>query len=465
VVGAAAFETMAVYTAMPTAVKDLDGLGAYAWAFTGVSLAALVATVVGGDVSDRRGPRLPLLGGLAVFVVGLLVCAAAQDMLVFVLGRILQGLGGGAAIVAVYVVVARAFPAELRPQVFSAMAGAWVLPALVGPLIAGAITETWTWRLVFVSVLPIVALAVWAVGPTVRSVDGPAARGAEPDAGEPVATYVDADRTGRTRTALVMVVGALLVQDGARRSDGAGAVEAALGLLVLAWSLRSLLPRGVLRFARGLPAGVASRGLLAGAFFGAEAFVPLMLDDQRGFSVTTAGIALTASALGWFAGSWWQGRFGSGAERDRFVVLGAAFVAVGIAGMAWAVVAPMPFVVALVAWTIGGLGMGITVPSVNVRVLALSPANEQGANSAALQVADGVGVLVCTSLAGAIYAAATTAPGDQATTFVTLMLAMGVVAVVAMLAGSRLHVRGAVGGSTPRTTEGAAATPLPPTVG
>jgi MFS family permease len=185
---------------------------------------------------------------------------------------------------------------------------------------------------------------------------------------------------------------------------------------------------------------VAARGLLAGAFFGAEAFVPLMLDDQRGFSVTMAGVALTASALGWFTGSWWQGRPSLNADRDRLVVIGALLILAGILGMAAAVVAPLPFLVALLAWTVGGLGMGITIPSVNVRVLSLSPKSEQGANSAALQAIDGVGVIICTSLAGAIYASATQPVGDQASTFITLFLAMTVFAVVAVVAARRLHV-------------------------
>lgn len=459
VVAAAAFETMAVYTAMPTAVKDLDGLEAYAWAFTGVSLAALVATVVGGDLSDRLGPRLPLLVGLGVFVVGILVCASAQSMVVFVGGRMLQGLGGGAAIVAVYVVVARSYPDELRPQVFSVMAGAWVVPALIGPAIAGAVTEAWSWRVVFLLVVPVVVLALWAVRPQVNAIDGPPPALV---AGED--SFVDVDRAGRTRVALVLVVGALLVQDGARRSDAVGAAEAIVGLVVLAWALRSLLPHGVLRFARGLPAGVAARGLLGGAFFGAEAFVPLMLDDQRGFSVTAAGVALTASALGWFTGSWWQGRPGLTLERDRLVVVGAVLIVIGILGMAYAVIAPLPFLVALLAWTVGGLGMGITVPSVNVRVLSLSPKAEQGANSAALQVVDGVGVLVCTSLAGAIYAASNDPIGDQATTFITLYLAMTVFALVAIFAARRLHVVRSDASESPVDTSDEVEAPTPPPI-
>jgi MFS family permease len=448
---------MAVYTAMPTAVKDLDGLGAYAWAFTGVSLAAIVATVLGGDISDRRGPRLPLVVGLTVFVAGLLVCASAPTMTVFVLGRIVQGLGGGAAIVAVYVVVARTFPDALRPRVFAAMAGAWVVPALVGPFIAGAITQTWSWRVVFIAVIPLVVAAVWAVAPTLRRVDGPGAtaeaepalasvpslsgEAPDPHGADSGGTYVATDRSGRTRTAGLLVLGALLVQDGARRADAWGVAEAGVGLVILGLSLRSLLPAGVLRLARGLPSGVAARGLLGGAFFGAEAFIPLMLDDQRGFSVTTAGLALTASALGWFTGSWWQGRRGTGPERDRLVVAGTLLVAAGIVGMAWAVVAPLPLLVALVTWIVAGLGMGITVPSVNIAVLAMSPRAEQGANSAALQVVDGVGVLVCTSVAGAIYAASTAPPGAQAASFITLLLAMACVACVATAAALRLARR------------------------
>jgi MFS family permease len=423
---------MAVYSVMPTAVRDLNGMGAYAWAFTGVALAAIVATVVGGDVSDRRGPRLPLVGGLALFVVGLVVCSLAPSMHVFVAGRILQGLGGGAAIVAVYVVVARVFPAPLRPQVFSAMAAAWVVPALVGPAIAGAITAAWGWRWVFVAVLPVVVAATWAVGPTVRAVDGPAPeRGAE-------GTYVSADRSGRTRTAVVLALGAVLIQDGARRSGPTGALEAVAGLGVLAWSLRSLLPVGALRLRPGLPAGVSARGLVAGAFFGTEAFVPLMLTDEHGFGVTAAGLALTASAVGWFAGSWLQGRPGLGIPRERLVVGGTVLTIVGIVGMIATVVGPLPFVGATVAWTIGGFGMGMTIPSVNVRVLSLSPPAELGANSAALQVADGVGILVCTSLAGAIYGATTAPPGDQAGAFVALYAAMAAVAVAALVAARRL---------------------------
>ena len=53
-----AFEAMAVATAMPVAVRDLEGLRFYAWAFSAFMIASLVGMVVAGDVWDRRGPVL-----------------------------------------------------------------------------------------------------------------------------------------------------------------------------------------------------------------------------------------------------------------------------------------------------------------------------------------------------------------------------------------------------------------------
>ncbi|MEI6693666.1 MAG: MFS transporter, partial [Actinomycetes bacterium] len=203
VVTAAAFETIAVATAMPDAVKAVNGLGAYAWAFNGVVIATMVATVAGGDFSDRKGPKLPLVGGLLVFALGLVVCATAHIMPVFVLGRVMQGLGGGSAIVAVYVVVARGYEAKLRAQVFSALAAAWVVPSLVGPFIAGAIAEFWTWRVVFFGVIPVVLIAIWLVWPLVNSVDGPGGNVGFAEDEELVDqradSVTDVRRSGRTR--------------------------------------------------------------------------------------------------------------------------------------------------------------------------------------------------------------------------------------------------------------------------
>jgi MFS family permease len=115
-----AFEAMAVATAMPKAVPDLDGVALYALAFSGFFTTSLLGMVVAGETCDRRGPRIPIIGGAASFTAGLLIAGAAQSMWPFIAGRAAQGLGGGLVVVALYVVVGRSYPDSMRPRIFAA---------------------------------------------------------------------------------------------------------------------------------------------------------------------------------------------------------------------------------------------------------------------------------------------------------------------------------------------------------
>lgn len=393
-----AFEAMAVATAMPRAVQDLDGLPMYAWAFSGFFTASLFAMVLSGELCDRRGPRLPLLLGAASFTAGLLVAGSAQSMWPFVGGRAIQGLGAGLVIVALYVVIARAYDEALRPRIFAATAAAWVVPSIVGPLVAGTLADHLTWRLVFLGIAPMVVLPVVLALPQVRAYDGP------PPAGPTV-------RRGRVPLAAAAAAGAGLLQAAGLRRDvvALGLVVAALVLLVP--SVPRLLPAGTLRLRRGLPTVVAMRGILAGAFFGAEAFLPLMLVDQRGLSATLAGLALTGGALGWATGSWYQGRPGLTVPRHLLLRAGCGIIAGGIGATGLVLIPVVPAFVAALAWTVGALGMGVSFASISVLLFQLSPVADHGANSAALQLCDALFVIVFVGLAGVIFGSAHEAAG------------------------------------------------------
>lgn len=136
-----AFESMAVTTAMPTVARELDGLSAYALAFAAALATGVIGMVFAGAWIDRVGPRAPMWTGLVLFVGGLLIAGSVSSMELVALGRGVQGLGGGMVAVALYVVVARAYPEELRGKVFAGLSAAWVVPALVGPALAGVVVE------------------------------------------------------------------------------------------------------------------------------------------------------------------------------------------------------------------------------------------------------------------------------------------------------------------------------------
>lgn len=391
-----AFEAMAVATAMPVAVRDLDGLSLYAWGFTGFFVTSLFATAVTGRVVDRRGPLLAICVGVATFAAGLLVAGVATTMWPFVLGRLVQGLGGGAIIVALYVLIGHAYPDRMRPRMFSYVSAAWVLPAVVGPLVAGLVAEQLTWRLVFLGLLPLVVAPVVLLVPV-------AARQAPTDA------VRRPGGTGLVVASAAVAAGAALAQVGGQQLESGhlalGVMAAAVGLLAVAVAARRLVPAGTARLRRGLPSVVALRGLQAGAFFGFEAFLPLMLVEHRGLSATAAGAVLTGAALGWAAGSWWQSR-PEVADRTWLTAAGALLVLGGLLVTSTTVVTQpeVPVLVGIVGWVVAGSGMGVTFTTLSVLLLRLSPPGEQGTSSAALQLSDALGTVLSVGAAGVAYA-------------------------------------------------------------
>ncbi|NRQ33509.1 MFS transporter [Nonomuraea sp. NN258] len=384
-----AFEYMAVAIAMPVVAEKLGGLELYGLAFSGAMAAAVVGTVLGGRWADVRGPWAPLWTGVAGFVAGLTLAGLAPSMEMLIAGRLVQGFGGALVNVALYVVVARVYPEELHPKIFSLFATAWVVPSMVGPAIVGLIVDTLGWRWVFLLVPILTALSGLVL---LRGLAGQPVRGGqsgpEPGFGR------------KLGWAAVTAVGAGLMQYG---SDGRPLLLLA-GLLVLAVALPRLLPAGTLRAARGLPAVVGLRGLATGAFIAAEVIIPLMLVNERGLSPLAAGLALTGGALTWSLASWLQGR--EVFSRTTNLRLGSAMIALGVLATGTVAFAAVPVGVVYPAWVITGFGIGLVYPTLSVLTLELSAPGEQGANSSALQVGESVFSVVAVAVTGALFTAA-----------------------------------------------------------
>lgn len=386
-----AFEALAVATAMPAVLADLGQLRLYGWAFSAFMLASLVGAALSGPRADAAGPAPPMAAGLALFAAGLVVVGAAPSMAVVVAGRAVQGLGAGAVPAIAYAAIGRVYPPALRPRMFAALSSAWVVPGLVGPALAGAVAEHVTWRLVFLGVLPLVGVAAALVLPALARL-GPVPGGA--DGRAPVAAAVG------------VAVGGALLLGGLDAGTPAGGVAVAAGLAVGVVALRALLPAGVLRAAGPVGAAIANRALLVFAFFGAEAFVPLMLTGVRHRSTTVAGLALTAATLSWTAGSWAQARLAARWSHRRLALAGAALVPAGVAGVA-AVLAPaVPVWVTALSWAVGGLGMGLGYAQGSLVVLAGAPEEGAGRATSALTLAETLAVALATGTAGAIVAGA-----------------------------------------------------------
>lgn len=393
VVTAIAFEALAVATALPVVSKDLSGVRLYGWAFSGFMLANLVGITLGGPIADRIGPAKPAAAGLVLFGGGLLISGFAPTMLVVVIGRFVAGLGSGAVFSTAYVVVGLGYPDAARARLFAVMSTAWVLPSLIGPVLAGTIAEHLGWRWVFLGLAPLMAVDAALILPAMRSLR-PQENG---ENGEHLPLPVlDAVR-------LAGGAGVLVAGLTSRNALTAAALVGA-GLALAVNPFRRLTPVGTLRAKGALPAAIALRGLLAFAFFTFDGFLPLTLTSLRGQSPTAAGLALTAGGISWTTGSWVQARMGGVWGRRRTATTGAVLIALGIVVAGGVLVDDLPALLAPAGWCIAGLGMGLCYPTTGLVVLDHAPEGRVGASTSALQMTDVLGVAVGTGTAGAILA-------------------------------------------------------------
>ncbi|MFI2708690.1 MFS transporter [Micromonospora sp. NPDC018662] len=416
-----AFEALAVGTAMPTVARHLDGLGLYALAFGGPFASGVVAMVASGIWCDARGPRPAMWHGVAWFVTGLAVAGAATTMGMLVVGRVVQGFGSGLLSVALYVIVGHTYPERLRRRMFAAFAAAWVVPSLVGPALAGLIVEHLGWRWVFLAVPAVAVPAVLLIQPGLRTLAGT------------VPTRPPAGALARVGWACGAGASAALLHYGGQQRGAFAAGLIGVALAGLLACVPRLLPPGFLRAARGLPTVIGLRGLASAAFVGAEVVIPLMLSRERGFTPTGAGLVLTVGALSWSVGSWAQGRIAAPRSAASLPRAGLACIAVGTAGVASALLPGVPVALAVSAWAVAGLGMGLLYPSLSVLTLELSAPAEQGRNSSALQLGDSLAAATVLALTGALLASGSS-PGP-ASYAATLAVAAGCGLLGLLLAG------------------------------
>ena len=389
-IAGAAFEALAVATTLPATADELQGLALYGWVFSAFMLTNLVSIIVAGGEADRQGPARPFAIGVGLFTIGLVIAGLAQSMPMLIAARAVQGFGAGAISAVAYVAVGRGYPAALKPRMLAIISSAWVIPGLIGPGVAGIISDYLGWRWVFLGLVPlpiVAAILAW------RSMAQLTASSAAPIAWRRIAT------------AAQLALGAALVVAGLGSPVLRAVPLLGVGALLALPALRQLLPTGTLRAAAGTPAAILTNGLLSMAFFGVDAFVPLALTEIRLQTAAVAGLSLTAATITWTTGSWLQARYAPTESRRRLVRIGLIILLAGVACTAAMLLPTVPAALAPFAWGLAGLGIGLAFSTLTLVVLETAPPGEEGVASSALQLMNNLGTALGTGIGGVIIGA------------------------------------------------------------
>ena len=418
-----AFEITSVITALPTITDELGGDSLYGAALAVYTLANLVSLVMAGELADRKGPALPYMISIAVFVVGLLVAGAAPSMVWIVVGRALQGIGTGAFAPIAYALVTRAFPTDRQPMMYAYLSAGWVLPSLFAPAIAGWITDTVGWHWVFLGLVP-AALAVGAL--TVR----------------PMMQYPPIPgerRPTRVPVAFGAAIGIGAVVTGLQFANMLALVMTTVagGALAIP-SLRHLFPRGVLAARAGLAAVVACRVLATATFGGIDGFVPLAADRIHGARPLVQGFVIIGAALAWTVGQWLRAKQPD-TDPARAVRQGFAVMALGVALVVPVLWAAWPLWAIFLGWSVGGFGMGLLFNPTTVAAMTYAEPGREGEVSSQVTLADSVGFSLIGGIGGASVAVADrtafSLTGALATNFAIAL----VVALLGIVAAGRVR--------------------------
>src|SRR4051794_37117399 len=154
-----------IATLLPKIVSDLQintsDIDRYVWVVSGYLLAYMVTIPVLGRVSDLIGRRPVFVAALVIFVVGSLLSARAGGLGALIVGRAIQGFGGGALVPVTMALVGDVLPARRRAAVIGLVGAIDTMGWVLGPLYGAALLGlTGSWRIVFWINIPIAALTM-----------------------------------------------------------------------------------------------------------------------------------------------------------------------------------------------------------------------------------------------------------------------------------------------------------------
>lgn len=391
-----------VATAMPVILAELDGFELYAWVTTSYLLAETVMIPIVGKLGDLYGRKWLTISGVAVFLLGSLLCGVAQDMTSLVVFRGVQGLGGGMLFATVLASVADLFPdGRQRAKYQGFFMAVFSVSAVVGPSLGGWIADVVGWRWIFFVNLPLGLLALAALP------------FALPQSERQRGARVDFAGAATITVSIVAFLLALSWVGGGDYGWGSARVLTGFATAVVFFALfvpiemRASEPILPFSLFRGRTMAVASfvTFFLGFGLFGIILYTPLFVQGVLGYTATGSGAVLTPLMLTMTAVGIVGGFLMSRTNRLKpFLVGGMALMSLGVLLLSTLGVGSSIFTVALFLFVIG-LGMGLVMPTTMLAVQTKADPRQMGVASGATQFVRSVGLTVGTAVIGSLVTA------------------------------------------------------------
>lgn len=394
-----ALDQTIVATALPTIVGELGGVNHLLWVVTAYVLAATITMPIYGKMGDLIGRKGLFIGALVLFIAGSVVCGLSTSMGGLIVGRAVQGLGGGGLMILSQAIVADIVPPRKRAMYLSAMGIAYAVPMLAGPLLGGLFTDTIGWRWAFWINVP---LALVAIGTAVAFLP------------KPRRTVEKAHFDTWGTVTLVVAVTALTLATswgGVEYAWDSPVIVALLATVVVADVLFAVAERHAKEPLMALSlfknrnfnictvAGFVTTFVMMGVL----TYLPTYLQIVDGMSATAAGYMEVPMNVAWFAASLASGYAVSKlGTYKKLMVASFGILVVGVGALTFITSGtPVAFIGALLA--IVGFGIGLNFEILVLIVQNEFAASDVGMATAATNFFREVGTTLGTSIVGALF--------------------------------------------------------------
>ncbi len=394
-----AADALLVATLMPDAARELGGVAFMGWTIALYIVGSIVAGAAGGQLALRFGVARAMAGAALVFAFGCLLSALAQEMGLMLLGRLVQGVGGGAMLALTFVGLEGLFPSRLMGPVMAVVSSVWGASAFCGPLVGGVFAHYGLWRWGFgafaLQALVLALLTLWLL---------PRRAAEKQDVGP-----VPFGRLGLLGLAIVAVASAGNVT---ATAAAAALLTAGLVLLALFFRLDRVARQSLLPPTAADPRTMSGAGILFVMCFAAATipftvYGPLLLQLRFGVSPLVGGYVVAVESLCWTLAAVTVAQAGPRAE-PWVIRAGALIASAGVVGMV-AVLPVGPLWAIVVATGALGMGFGAFWAFVVKRVVDSVGENQKERASAALPTTQLIGYAVGAAMAGLFANAAPTA--------------------------------------------------------
>lgn len=392
-----ALDATVVATATPHMIKDLHGETLFSWMFAIYTLTTCVATPIFGKLADLFGRKPVFAAGIGLFVLGSILCGAAQSMTGLIWFRALQGFGAGALAPVCFTVIGDLFSGKQRGKMMGVFSSVWSVAGLLGPLIGGYFVDQVSWRWIFYINVPIGIIALLLV---VVFLHQPIERQAKK------IDYLGAIMFTIAFSALLYA----LLSGGSRHTwdspviMGLFAASAVCFMLFLWIEKRAeepMIPLSIFRI-RVLNVTNISGFLTFSITSGLTVYSPIWIQSVLGNSATSSGLIAMPMSLAWPLASNIAGRLMYRVGVKASIVFGSSLV---MAGSIWLISLQMnsPYVFWIGILVLIGLGMGFVATPSTVVVQSVVSWEKRGVANASSMLARALGQTVGIAVFGTIY--------------------------------------------------------------